>query len=83
MTGEIKLVLTDDTGSRSDFYRLGQSPGPASSPPTSMISGSVGEAETEAEKIDKLMEENKQLTAMVQEFAAELEVIKKKIGGSA
>ncbi|KAK3617530.1 hypothetical protein LTR56_025225 [Elasticomyces elasticus] len=66
-----------------DFYRLGQSPGPASSPPTSMIGGSVGEAETEAERIDKLTEENKQMTAMVQGFAAELEAIKKKIGGSA
>ncbi|KAK5679660.1 hypothetical protein LTR17_027580 [Elasticomyces elasticus] len=66
-----------------DFYRLGQCPGAASSPSTSMIGGSVGEAETEAEKIDKLTEENKQLTAMVQGFAAELEAIKKKIGSSA
>ncbi|KAK1071460.1 hypothetical protein LTR74_003338 [Friedmanniomyces endolithicus] len=66
-----------------DFYRGGKSPAPASSPPTSVAAGGEGEVETEAEKIEKLTETNKQLTMMIQGFAAELEAVKRRLGGDA
>ncbi|TKA71386.1 hypothetical protein B0A55_04020 [Friedmanniomyces simplex] len=67
-----------------DFYRLAQSSAPASSPSTSVVAGGEGEeVETEAQKIEKLTETNKQLTMMMQGFAAELEAVKKKLGGNA
>ncbi len=66
-----------------EFYRGGKSPAPASSPPTSVAAGGETEVETEAEKIEKLTETNKQLTVMIQGFAAELEAVKKRLGGDA
>ncbi|KAK0252279.1 hypothetical protein LTS09_012623 [Friedmanniomyces endolithicus] len=66
-----------------EFYRGGKSPAPASSPPTSVAGGGEGEVETEAEKIEKLTETNRQLTVMIRGFAAELEAVKKRLGGDA
>ncbi|KAK0325325.1 hypothetical protein LTR82_003607 [Friedmanniomyces endolithicus] len=66
-----------------EFYRGGRSPAPGSSPPTSVAAGVDGEVVTEAEKIEKLTETNRQLTVMIQGFAAELEAVKKRLGGDA
>ncbi|KAK3110307.1 hypothetical protein LTR53_015519 [Teratosphaeriaceae sp. CCFEE 6253] len=65
-----------------DFYRHGHSSDRAASKPAGGDAGGEGAPGAEADRIEQFTETNRQLTEMVQGFAAELRAMKEKLGES-